>query len=95
MAWPCGIGPGLSAIRAAATRHHFQTFDFLAHGFIQDDVGQEDQPVRAGVGVVSSLASLGRNTLDSLVSTVSTFLWAGLRGAPTPAGPSLYATSSF
>ena len=42
----------LSAIRAAAARHHFQALDFLAHGFVKYGVGQEDQPVRAGVGVV-------------------------------------------
>jgi hypothetical protein len=46
------IGVGLSAIRAAAAQHHFQTLDFLAHGFVEDGVGQEDKPVRAGVGVV-------------------------------------------
>jgi hypothetical protein len=40
------------AIRAAAARHHFQTLDFLAHGFVDDSVSQEDQPVRASVGVV-------------------------------------------
>jgi hypothetical protein len=49
-AW--AIGAGLSASRAAAARHHFQTLDFLAHGFVKYAVGQEDQPVRAGVGVV-------------------------------------------
>jgi len=41
---------GLTAIRAAAARHHFQTLDFLAHGFVEDSVGQEDQPIRGGVG---------------------------------------------
>ena len=50
--WTCAIGAGLSAIRAAAARHHFQTLDFLAYGFVEDGVGQEDQPVRAGVGVL-------------------------------------------
>jgi hypothetical protein len=30
------------AIRAAAARHHFQTLDFLAHGFVEDSVNQED-----------------------------------------------------
>jgi hypothetical protein len=45
-------GAGLLVIRATAARHHFQTLDFLAHGFVEDGVGQEDQPVRAGVGVV-------------------------------------------
>src|SRR5215211_5972087 len=42
----------LLSVRAAAARHHFQTLDFLAHGFVEDGVGQEDQPVGAGVGVV-------------------------------------------
>jgi hypothetical protein len=43
---------GLAAISAAAARHHFQTLDFLAHCFLKDGVGKEDQPVRAGVGVM-------------------------------------------
>jgi hypothetical protein len=42
---------GLSSIRAAAARHHFQTLDFLAHGFVEDGVGQEYEPVHAGVRV--------------------------------------------
>jgi hypothetical protein len=41
-----------AAIGAPAARHHFQTLHFLSHGFVEDGVGQEDQPVRAGVGVV-------------------------------------------
>jgi hypothetical protein len=40
----------LSASRAAAARHHFQTLDFLAHGFVEDGVGQEDQPARGQRG---------------------------------------------
>jgi hypothetical protein len=36
-AW--AIEVGLSAIRAAAARHHFQTLDFLANGFVEDGVG--------------------------------------------------------
>jgi hypothetical protein len=36
---PHSYGLGLSAIRAAAARHHFQTLDFLAHGFVEDGVG--------------------------------------------------------
>jgi hypothetical protein len=46
------IGVGLSAIRAAAARHHFQALDFLSHGLVEGGVGKEDQPVGAGVGVV-------------------------------------------
>jgi hypothetical protein len=49
-AW--AIRVGLSASCAAAARHHFQTLDFLAHGFVEYGVGQKDQPVGAGVGVV-------------------------------------------
>ncbi len=49
-AW--AIGVGLSASRATAARHHFQTLNFLAHGFVEDGVGHEDKPVRAGVGVM-------------------------------------------
>jgi predicted ArsR family transcriptional regulator len=45
-AW--AIGVGLSAIHAAAARYHFQALDFLAHGFVEDGIGQEDKPVRAG-----------------------------------------------
>ena len=54
MAGAWSSGPGLSAsfASAAAARHDFQTLDFIAHGFVEDGVGQEDQPVRAGVGVV-------------------------------------------
>src|SRR5829696_4023285 len=29
----------LRSVRAAAARHHFQTLDFLAHGFVEDGVG--------------------------------------------------------
>jgi hypothetical protein len=49
---PCRLSTALAAIRAAAARYHFQMLDFLAHGFVEDGVGQEDQPVRASVGVV-------------------------------------------
>ena len=49
-AWPCPIGLKLSAIRATAARYHFQTLDFLAHGFVKYGVGQEDQPARGQRG---------------------------------------------
>jgi hypothetical protein len=45
------LGEELSAIRAAAARHHFQMLDFLSHGLVKYGVGQEDQPVSAGVRV--------------------------------------------
>jgi hypothetical protein len=31
---------GLSASWAAAARHHFQTLDLLAHGFVEDGVAK-------------------------------------------------------
>jgi hypothetical protein len=34
--------PVLLSVRAAAARHHFQTLDFFAHGFVEDGVGKED-----------------------------------------------------
>ncbi len=82
------IRVGLSAIRAAAARHHFQTLDFLAHGFVEDGVGKEDLPVRAGVRVVI-LIDFAWTEYARLfgVHSSSSSLWAGLRDAPTPAGP--------
>jgi hypothetical protein len=44
----------LSAICAAAAGHHFQTLDFLPHGFVKYCLGQEDQPVYAGVGALEA-----------------------------------------
>jgi len=88
---------GLSASCAAAARHHFQTLDFLAHGFVEDGVGQEDQPVRAGVGVVVLTGfpwtKYKYARLFGVHSSVPTFLWAGLRGVQPPAGPFPYPMS--
>jgi hypothetical protein len=80
--------PVLLSVRAAAARYHFQTLDFLAHGFVEDGVGQEDQPVRAGVGVVvlTGFPWTEYARLFGVHSSVPTFLWAGSRGAATPAG---------
>ena len=44
------IGVGLPAIRAAAARHGFYALDLIADGLVEDGVGQEDQPLGAGVG---------------------------------------------
>jgi hypothetical protein len=91
------IGAGLSVIHAAAAWHHFQALDFLAHSFVEDSVGQEDQPVRAGAGVVvlTGFAWTEYARLFDVHSSVPTFLWAGLRGVSAPAGPSLYPTHIF
>jgi hypothetical protein len=40
----------LFSVRVAAARYHFQTPDFLAHGFVEDGVGKEDQPARGQRG---------------------------------------------
>jgi hypothetical protein len=84
----------LLSVRAAAAGHHFQTLDFLAHGFVEDGIGKEDQPVRAGVGVVV-LTGFPWTKYARLfgVHSVTAFLWAGLRGVRPPAGPFLYLTS--
>jgi hypothetical protein len=42
---PCRLSTALTTIRAAAARHDFQALDFLAHGFVEDCVGKEDQPL--------------------------------------------------
>ena len=90
---PHSYGLGLSAIRATAARYHFQTLDFLAHGFVKYGVSQEDQPVGAGVGVMV-LNSCAWTEYARLfgVHSASPFLWAGLRGVTAPAGPFLYPT---
>src|SRR5215204_3046816 len=82
---------GLSAIRAAAARHGLYALDLIADGLVEDSVGQEDQPVRAGVGV-SVLASFAGAEYARLfgVHSLWSFLWAGLRSAPTPAEPFPY-----
>jgi hypothetical protein len=46
------IGVGLSAIRAAAARHDLEALNLIPEVLVVSGVGQEDQPVRAGVGVV-------------------------------------------
>jgi len=91
------IGAGLPIIRAAAARHHFQALDFLAHSFVEDGVGQEDQPVSAGAGVVvlTSFPWTEYARLFAVHTSVPTFLWAWLRGVSAPAGPSLYPTHIF
>jgi len=83
----CAVGAGLSASCAAAARHHFQTLDFLAYGFVEYGVGQEDQPVRASVGVVV-LTGFPWTEYARLfgVHSYSAFLWTGLRGVPSTCG---------
>jgi hypothetical protein len=91
------VEEGLSAIRATTARHHFQALDFFAHSFLEDGVGQEDQPVGAGVGVVvlTGFPWTEYARLCGVHSSVPTFLWAGLRGVAAPAGPLLYPTPTL
>jgi len=42
----------VSLASAAAARDGLYALDFVADSVVKDGVGQEDQPVRAGVGVV-------------------------------------------
>src|SRR5829696_5641080 len=83
-----GTGTGLPAIRAAAARHHFQTLDFLAHGFVEGGVGQEDKPVGAGVGMVV-LAGFAWAKYARLcgVHSLHPFCGPGSGVLPAPAGP--------
>src|SRR5918993_3233912 len=57
------------AIRAAATRHHFQALDFLAHGFVEDGVGKDDQPVVQGSprGTGSQTLRIHHSSTDAAV----------------------------
>jgi len=56
LAIPHSLRRSAWAIRATAARHHFQTLYLSPEVLVVGGVGQEDQPVRAGVGV-SVLAS--------------------------------------
>jgi hypothetical protein len=68
--------------------------DFLAHSFVKYSVGQEDQPVRASVGVMI-LIDFAWTKYARLfgVHSAPSYLWAGLRGVAAPAGPFPYPTS--
>jgi hypothetical protein len=95
------IGVELSAIRApAATVGGFSLLAVLVY------VADEDPAFEASVGAQALQASVvrlygvvvivirwvrvGCARLFGVHSSVPTFLWAGLRGAPTPAGPFLF-----
>ena len=47
--------------------------DLVTDLFVEDGVGQEDEPVRAGVGVGVLAGLSGRNTLDFCASIVALF----------------------
>jgi hypothetical protein len=104
-AW--AIGVGLSASCAAATRHALVLDDLAIRVVLGLDNGAKDHPaahagartLEAGVvrlyGVVVIVRGWVRMRcarLSGVHSSVPTFLWAGLRGAPTPPGPSFYPT---
>ena len=91
------IRVGLSAIRAAAARYDLEALNLVPEVLVVGGVGQEDQPVRAGVGVgvLTGFPWTEYARPFSVHSSVSTFLWAGSRGVAAPAGLSLYPTHIF
>jgi hypothetical protein len=78
-----GCGYRLSAQR----RHGFYALDLIADGLVEDGVGQEDQPLEAGVGVVV-LAGFPWTEYARLcgVHSFTSSLWAGLRGVGSTCG---------
>jgi hypothetical protein len=76
------IGMGLSAIRAAAARHHFQTLHFLAHGFVEDTILEEamdnlkeaGQRIRATQSLMRSQGMTDGENYRDLLTRLSTAL---------------------
>jgi hypothetical protein len=84
----------VSLASAAAAGDGLYALDFVADSVVKVGVGQEDQPVRAGVRV-RILIDFGRAEYARLIHVNSSDLLAGSRGVTAPAGPSLYLTPSF
>jgi hypothetical protein len=93
-----------SFFRAAAARHALVLDDLAIKVVLRlDNAAKEHPAVHAGVGALEAgvvslyavVVILGRwvrvgcARLSDVHSSVPTFLWAGLRGALTPAGPFL------
>jgi hypothetical protein len=74
-------------MRAAAARYDLEAFNLVPDVLVVGGVGQEDQPVRAGVGVVV-LAGFPWTEYARLFGVHSGVLslWAGLRGVPSTCG---------
>jgi hypothetical protein len=84
----------VSLASAAAAGDGLYALDFVAGSVVKDGVGQEDQSVRAGVGVMVLSGFPWTEYIRRFgVHSLSSFLWAGLRGVQPPAGPSLVCTS--
>jgi hypothetical protein len=105
VAWT--IEAGLPAIRAAAARHALVLNDLAIKVVLGlDNAAKEHPAIHAGVGalevgvvslygvvmILGGWVRVGCARLCGVHSSVPTFLWAGLRGAPTPPGPSFYPT---
>ena len=101
---PHSYGLGLSAIRAAAARHALVLDDLAIKVVLGlDNAAKEHPAVHAGVGALEAgvvrlyvvLMIVGwffggwARGCARLSGVHKTSLWAGLRGAPTPAGPFL------
>jgi hypothetical protein len=98
---PHSYGLGLSAIRAAAARHALVLDDLAIKVVLGlDNAAKEHPAFHAGVGALEA----GVVRLYAVVIVLmgvypgcvhKSSLWAGLRGAATPAGPFLYPTHIF
>jgi hypothetical protein len=94
-------------IRAAAARHALVLDDLAIKVVLGlDNAAKEHPAVYAGVGaleagvvclygIVVILSGWVRVRCARLCGVHKSSLWAGLRGAPTPAGPFLYLTTSI
>src|SRR5215211_7435722 len=99
---PHSYGLGLSASFASAAAARVGGFPLLAvlvyvadeHPAIYARAGTQPLEARVvrlyGVVVVVILGGWARTRCARLFGVHKTSLWAGLRGAPTPAGPFLY-----
>jgi hypothetical protein len=75
----------VSLASAAAAGDGLYALDFVADSVVKVGVGQEDQPVRAGVRV-RILIDFGRAEYARLIHVNSSDLLAGLRGVASTCG---------
>ena len=86
-----GIGPGLSAIRAAATGQRLDALDLFTRLLIEGGVAEVDVPVQARVRVVLLFSGWVRVGCTRLSSVSMRLLLVGRTpGGCLRAGPFLY-----